>query len=130
MSNKKEIRFTKNEEIFIFRLLLDLGIPPHLLGYGYIKEAILLISHDNSYLYKITKELYPAIAKKYDTTAFRVERAIRHAVGLSFNRANTETLCKRYSYALDSNKGRLTNSEFLAVVSEYFRLHYSESEAK
>ena len=128
MSKVNEIRLTKEQEIYISELLKEIGAPTHLLGYDYIKFAILLIAKDKSYLRQITKKLYPAIAEKFETTPSRVERAIRHCIEVSFNRAKAEKMEEIFSYTININTGKLTNSEFLAVLGEYFRLHYNIEE--
>ena len=126
MTEQTKLRLTNKEEIYISKLLKELGVPPHLLGYDYIKFAILLIASDESYLRRITKGLYSDIAEKFQTTPSRVERAIRHCIEVSFNRAKAEKMEEIFSYTININTGKLTNSEFLAVLGEYFRLHYIE----
>lgn len=107
----------KIEEITIEQLR-ELGISANLLGYQYIKEAILLIIKDKSYLQNITKGLYPDIAKKFDTTKQRVERAIRNAVERIFERGSCTKIQQIFSYTITYEKGKATNSEFLAILAE------------
>lgn len=120
MSKKNNRQLNKKEEIFVSNLLKDLGIPAHLLGYSYIKTAIALIRSDNSYMRNISKRLYPDIAKEHESTCIRVERAIRKAIETGFSRSLNEL----FRSSCDPDKGKPTNIEFLAVVVEYFNLHY------
>ncbi len=126
MSDKNKIReLTKKEEIYISQLLKNMGIPMHLLGYEYIKTCIVLIRSDKEYMRSITKMLYPEVAKKYETTGSRVERAIRHAIEVSCSRGKYELLDEVLGYNINCKKGKPSNSEFLAIITDYFRLHYN-----
>lgn len=122
MSEKTLRRLTKEEEIYLSSFLKKLGIPPHILGYEYIQYAVVLIAEDKSYLKQITKKLYPDVAKKFGSKSSRVERAIRHAVEQSFERADIEFLNEIFSYRINLKTEKITNSEYLAVLAEYFRL--------
>ncbi len=106
----------------ITTLLHDIGIPAHIRGYQYIREAINLVYNDIEILNSITKGLYPMIAIKFKTTASRVERAIRHAIEIAWVRGNIETITKIFSYTISYNKAKPTNSEFIAMIADRLRL--------
>jgi two-component system response regulator (stage 0 sporulation protein A) len=99
-----------------------IGIPAHVKGYQYIREAILMVVEDISLLGAVTKELYPGIAKKYDTAASRVERGIRHAIELAWERGQTATLKQIFGYSMNIERQRPTNSEFIAILADKFRV--------
>lgn len=105
-------------EDIIVEQLKELGISAHLLGYLYIKEAVLHIIEDKSCLKAITKELYPVIAKKFDKTSISVERAIRYAVETVFKRGNYTKIEEMFFYTISYKKGKATNAEFLATLTE------------
>jgi len=100
----------------------QIGIPAHVKGYQYIREAILMVIEDVSLLGTVTKELYPGIAKKYDTAAPRVERGIRHAIELAWERGHTDTLKQIFGYSLNIDRQKPTNSEFIALLADKFRV--------
>lgn len=100
----------------------DLGVPVSLLGYTYIRRAIELVVDKQSLVHQITKILYPAIAKEFDTKATRVERAIRHAIEVSCERGNTELLQELFRYSYSPSKGKPTNGEFIATIAEYISI--------
>ena len=106
-------------------IIHEIGIPAHIKGYQYLREAILLSIKDNDIINSITKVLYPTIAKKFQTTSSRVERAIRHAIEVAWNRGNTETLNDLFGYTVSNGKGKPTNSEFIALISDKIRLQYN-----
>ena len=112
----------QNLERRITELILDVGIPAHIKGYHYLRSAIQMTVEDNSMLSGITKVLYPNIAKKYETTPSRVERAIRHAIEVAWDRGNIDTLHKLFGYSINTTKGKPTNSEFIAMISDKLRL--------
>ena len=103
-------------------ILHEVGVPAHIKGYIYLREAIKLVIDDVELLGGITKTLYPMIAEKYNTTPSRVERAIRHAIEVAWNRGKVETIDKIFGYTIDQNKGKPTNSEFIAMVADKMRL--------
>lgn len=113
-------------QLSITKLLHELGVPSHIKGYTFIKEGINLIYNDPSLANAITKELYPIIAKKYDTTPSRVERAIRHAIEVSWNRANWELMEEIFGYSVDIDKAKATNSEFIVTLADKLRIEYHE----
>ena len=106
----------------ITTLLHDIGVPAHIRGYQYIREAINLVYNDIEILNSITKGLYPTIAIKFKTTASRVERAIRHAIEIAWVRGNIETITQLFSYTISYNKAKPTNSEFIAMIADKLRL--------
>lgn len=113
---------SQNLERRITELILDVGIPAHIKGYHYLRSAIQMTVEDNTMLNGITKVLYPNIAKKYETTPSRVERAIRHAIEVAWDRGNIDTLHKLFGYSINTAKGKPTNSEFIAMISDKLRL--------
>ena len=108
----------------ITKLIHTLGMPAHVLGYEYTREAILLALGNKEMLRSITKELYPAVAKAFNTTPTRVERAIRHAVELAWDRGDLDTLQKFFGLTVSSKKGKPTNSEFLSALADHLRLEF------
>ncbi len=110
MNNYKEI---------ITNTIKELGIPAHIKGYHYVRRAIELMVEDISLMDLITKALYPKVAKEFDTTPSRTERAIRHAIDTGWNRGNIDFTSKLFGYTINANKGKPTNSEFIATVADY-----------
>ncbi|MDR3602044.1 MAG: sporulation transcription factor Spo0A [Desulfosporosinus sp.] len=100
----------------------QIGIPAHVKGYQYIREAILVVVEDFSLLGSVTKELYPGIAKKFDTASSRVERGIRHAIGLAWERGNKDALQRIFGYSLNIEREKPTNTEFIAVLADKLRM--------
>ncbi len=116
--------FSGDLEMDITNILLEIGIPAHIKGYQYIREGIVMSFYDRNMLHYITKFLYPAIAKKYKTTASSVERTIRHAIEVAWNRGNIETLESVFGNTVCAGKGKPTNSEFMALLTDRLRLEY------
>lgn len=110
-------------ETVVTNILRETGIPASILGYCYLKDAIIMAVENRGVLTMITKWLYPSIAKKYNTTPNRVERAIRHAVETAWNRGNVDYLDKLFGHTVNSMKGKPTNSEFIALISDEIRLN-------
>ncbi len=106
----------------ITSLLHEVGVPAHIKGYLYLREAITRVYHDIELLGAITKVLYPEVAKKYKTTSSRVERAIRHAIEVAWNRGNVDAISEIFSYTINYNKSKPTNSEFIAMIADKLRL--------
>lgn len=128
IETKKTINlYYSNLQISITKLLHELGVPSHIKGYAYIKEAINLIYNDNNYKGAITKELYPEIAKKFNTTSSRVERAIRHAIEVSWTRGNWELIEDIFGYSVDVDKSKATNSEFIVTIADKLKLEQYET---
>ena len=105
-------------------MIHEIGVPAHIKGYQYLRDAILMAVDDIDMLNSITKVLYPTIAKKYQTTPSRVERAIRHAIEVAWSRGRMETLDALFSYTINTGKGKPTNSEFIALIADRIRLQY------
>ena len=109
-------------EVDITNLIHELGVPAHIKGYQYIRDAITLVVANKELLSAVTKELYPTIASMNGTTPSRVERAIRHAIELAWNRGKLETLNNLFGYTIQNDKGKPTNSEFIAIIADKLRL--------
>ena len=105
-------------------MIHEIGVPAHIKGYQYLREAIMMAVEDIDMLNSITKVLYPTIAKKYQTTPSRVERAIRHAIEVAWSRGRLETLDALFSYTINTGKGQPTNSDFIALIADRIRLQY------
>ena len=113
---------SQNLEVKVTAILHEVGVPAHIRGYHYMREAILMATGTPEILNYITKELYPAIAKKANTTPSRVERAIRHAIEVAWSRGKVDVLDKLFGYTINTHKGKPTNSEFIALISDRLRL--------
>lgn len=109
-------------EIDITNLIHEIGVPAHIKGYQYLRDAITLVVGHMEYLNAVTKELYPTIAAMNNTTPSRVERAIRHAIEIAWNRGKLETLENLFGYTVQQDKGKPTNSEFIAIIADKLRL--------
>lgn len=109
-------------EVRATNIIHDVGVPAHIKGYQYIREAILLAVRNEEIINSITKALYPTLARKFNTTPSRVERAIRHAIEVAWNRGQIEMHDKIFGYTVNSNKGKPTNSEFIAMIADRIRL--------
>ena len=121
----KNIDFTySNLQLSITKVLHELGIPSHIKGYQYIREAIGIIYNRPEIIGGITKELYPELASKFDTTVSRVERAIRHAIEVSWNRGNYYLMEEIFGHSVDIDKAKPTNSEFIVTIADKLRLEY------
>ena len=105
-------------------MIHDIGVPAHIKGYQYLREAIMMSVKDPSMISSITKVLYPTIAKRFQTTSSRVERAIRHAIEVAWSRGKIETLDGLFGYTIHTGKGKPTNSEFIALIADKIRLRY------
>jgi len=108
-------------------MIHELGVPAHIKGYQYLREAIMMSVEDVEMLNSITKILYPTIAKRFQTTPSRVERAIRHAIEVAWSRGKMETLDALFGYTINTGKGKPTNSEFIALIADRIRLLYRNS---
>lgn len=115
----------RNLEADTTSLIHEIGVPAHIKGYQYLREAIMMSVQDMEMLNSITKVLYPTIAKKYQTTASRVERAIRHAIEVAWSRGKMDTIDELFGYTVNGGKGKPTNSEFIALVADRIRLEYN-----
>jgi len=111
-------------------MIHEIGVPAHIKGYQYLREAIMMSVEDGEMLNSITKILYPTIAKRYQTTPSRVERAIRHAIEVAWSRGKMETLDSLFGYTISLGKGKPTNSEFIALITDKIRLSYRQHSKK
>lgn len=109
-------------EVEVTNMIHDIGIPAHIRGYLYLRDAIAMVVNRVEILGAVTKELYPAIARKYNTTPSRVERAIRHAIEVACNRGNVELLSRLFGHTINSVRGKPTNSEFIAMIADRLRM--------
>ena len=122
--NKNINLYHNNLQISVTKILHDLGVPSHIKGYQYIREGIILLYNNPDMIGGITKELYPEIASKFDTTVSRVERAIRHAIEVSWNRGDWDLMEEIFGHSVDIDKAKPTNSEFIVTVADKLRLEY------
>ena len=113
-------------ESLVTEIIHEIGIPAHIKGYQYLREAIILTINDMDIINAVTKVLYPTVAKKYGTTASRVERAIRHAIEVAWDRGDLETLQKFFGYTVSNIRGKPTNSEFIAMIADRIYLQRKE----
>lgn len=111
-------------EADVTKIIHEIGVPAHIKGYQYLREAIIMSVNDMEMLNSITKILYPTIAKKYQTTSSRVERAIRHAIEVAWSRGKMDTIDELFGYTIHNGKGKPTNSEFIALITDRIRLEY------
>ena len=122
VSDPQDYSNANSMEAEITNIMHEIGVPAHIKGYLYLRDAIQMVVNDVELLSAVTKELYPAIAKKYNTTASRVERAIRHAIEVAWSRGEIDTINKVFGYTVHNDKGKPTNSEFIAMVADKLRL--------
>lgn len=111
-----------SDELTVTEILHQIGVPAHIKGYQFLRDAILLTISDHGYINAVTKRLYPEIAKRNMTTASRVERAIRHAIEVAWDRGDVDTLNSYFGYTIHNLRGKPTNSEFIAMISDKIRL--------
>ena len=121
---KAEDLTERNLETDVTEIIHEIGVPAHIKGYQYLRDAIIMSVNDMDMLNSITKVLYPTIAKKYQTTASRVERAIRHAIEVAWSRGKMDTIDEMFGYTIHNGKGKPTNSEFIALITDRIRLEY------
>ena len=119
--------FSDDMEVVVTDMIHQLGVPAHIKGYHYLRTAILYSIKDKTLLDSVTKLLYPTVAGIYDTTSSRVERAIRHAIEIAWDRGNVDTLNSFFGYTVDTCKGKPTNSEFIALITDKLRLRYKSA---
>lgn len=111
-------------ELMITEIIHQIGVPAHIKGYHYLREAIILSIKNSDIINSVTKLLYPTVAKKHNTTASRVERAIRHAIEVAWDRGNIDVLDSYFGYTIQNERGKPTNSEFIAMISDKLRLKF------
>ena len=127
---KKRPLKTENElrcadlEAQVTKIIHQIGVPAHIKGYQYLRCAILMTVDDSDIINSVTKVLYPSVAKKYQTTTSRVERAIRHAIEVAWDRGDVDTLNSYFGYTIQNTRGKPTNSEFIAMIADNLRLKY------
>ncbi|RDU24884.1 sporulation transcription factor Spo0A [Anaerosacchariphilus polymeriproducens] len=120
----KQDYLERNLENDVTNIIHEIGVPAHIKGYQYLRDAIMMSVNDIEMLNSITKILYPTIAKKHQTTPSRVERAIRHAIEVAWSRGKMDTIDELFGYTINNGKGKPTNSEFVALIADKIRLEY------
>lgn len=122
--NESNVRMSevKNMEIKITEILHQIGVPAHIKGYQYLRSSIMMSVENPEIINAVTKQLYPSVAKKFDTTSSRVERAIRHAIEVAWDRGDVDILNSYFGYTIHNSRGKPTNSEFIAMISDKLRL--------
>ena len=128
-NSRKQIDFRNSPsgadmEAQVTKIIHQIGVPAHIKGYQYLRSAILMTIDDNEIINSVTKVLYPTVAKKYQTTTSRVERAIRHAIEVAWDRGDVDTLNSYFGYTIQNSRGKPTNSEFIAMIADNLRLKY------
>ena len=111
-------------EVIVTEIIHEIGVPAHIKGYQYLRDSIIMSVTDMDILNSITKQLYPTIAKMHHTTSSRVERAIRHAIEVAWNRGKMDTINELFGYTIQAGRGKPTNSEFIALIADKIRLEY------
>ena len=117
-------------ETQVTKIIHQIGVPAHIKGYQYLRTAIMMTIMDNDIINSVTKVLYPSVAKKYDTTTSRVERAIRHAIEVAWDRGDLETLNSFFGYTVQNSRGKPTNSEFIAMIADNLRLKMKSKQSR
>lgn len=125
--SKSSADITKQQEnvdlqVTVSEIMHQIGVPAHIKGYQYLREAIVLSINDREMMNSVTKVLYPTVAKMYSTTSSRVERAIRHAIEVAWDRGDVDVLSSYFGYTIQNTRGKPTNSEFIAMISDKLRL--------
>lgn len=117
----------RNLEVEVTNIMHEIGVPAHIKGYQYLRDAIMMVVKDLDIINSITKQLYPSIAREYNTTPSRVERAIRHAIEVAWSRGQVDAIDSLFGYTVSVGKGKPTNSEFIAMVADKLRLEMKVS---
>ena len=127
-AQRSQVNVRKNKTLDerIANLFISVGIPAHIKGYQFLRDAILLTMNEPEYINAVTKRLYPEIAKKNGTTASRVERAIRHAIEVAWDRGDVDTLNSYFGYTIHNLRGKPTNSEFIAMIADCLSLRQKQ----
>ena len=120
--SKDKVNVEDNLEALVTNIIHEVGVPAHIKGYQYLREAIIMVINDIDVINQITKSLYPQIANKFETTPSRVERAIRHAIEVAWGRGQQEVVENIFGYTISAAKGKPTNSEFIAMIADKLRL--------
>ncbi len=126
-SSSEILSVDRSLEITITDILHQIGVPAHIKGYHYLRDSIMMSVNQPEIINAVTKELYPSVAKKYNTTPSRVERAIRHAIEVAWDRGDVDVLNSYFGYTIHNGRGKPTNSEFIAMISDRLRLHSRRS---
>ena len=126
---KEETSYSPALESRVTAIIHEVGVPAHIKGYQYVREAIMIAVEDMDVINAVTKVLYPEVAKRFGTTPSRVERAIRHAIEVAWDRGDLETLQKYFGYTVNSAKGKPTNSEFIAMIADRLSLQQKQKRA-
>ena len=129
-ANQFTARGTANIEAMVTSIIHEIGVPAHIKGYQYLREAIMIAVDDMDVINAITKVLYPQVAKAFQTTPSRVERAIRHAIEVAWDRGDLETLQRFFGYTVSNTKGKPTNSEFIALIADKLQLQLKNQDAR
>ena len=124
----QEVEKGPDIESQVTQIIHQIGVPAHIKGYQYLRTAILMTISDSDIINSVTKILYPSVAKKYSTTTSRVERAIRHAIEVAWDRGDVDTLNSYFGYTIQNNRGKPTNSEFIALIADKLQLQLKSSE--
>ena len=128
LQSKRQVRngiaTSADMEAQVTKIIHQIGVPAHIKGYQYLRTAILMAIEDNDVINSVTKVLYPTVAKRYQTTTSRVERAIRHAIEVAWDRGDIDTLNSYFGYTIQNSRGKPTNSEFIAMIADNLRLKY------
>ncbi|MFV0498079.1 MAG: sporulation transcription factor Spo0A [Candidatus Fimivivens sp.] len=122
VSHITDARRSPSLEVTVTNIIHQIGVPAHIKGYHYLREAIMMAVNDPEIINSVTKQLYPAVAKRFSTTSSRVERAIRHAIEVAWDRGDVDILTSYFGYTIHNTKGKPTNSEFIAMISDKLRL--------
>ncbi len=125
----RPVRPASSDEMVVTEILHQIGVPAHIKGYQFLRGAILLTMQDPEYINAVTKRLYPEIARQNGTTASRVERAIRHAIEVAWDRGDVDTLNSYFGYTIHNLRGKPTNSEFIAMIADRMRLDKKQKRA-
>ena len=128
-SEAKPVGEAPDLEVMITEIIHQIGVPAHIKGYHYLRNAIMMSVEDPEMINAVTKRLYPSIAKRFKTTSSRVERAIRHAIEVAWDRGDVDTLNSYFGYTIHSLRGKPTNSEFVAMISDRVRLTLKKTAA-
>lgn len=122
--DKPKTVVSRDLEQDVTNMIHEIGVPAHIKGYQYLRDAIAISVDEEEILISVTKVLYPTIAKRHNTTSSRVERAIRHAIEVAWTRGRLDTIHELFGYTINNGKGKPTNSEFIALISDKIRLDY------
>jgi len=109
-------------KVKVTEILHQIGVPAHIKGYHYLRDAIIMSVEDPEIINAVTKQLYPGVAKRYETTSSRVERAIRHAIEVAWDRGDVDVLNSYFGYTIHNTRGKPTNSEFIALIADKLQL--------